>query len=89
MPNKTWTLEVDLIPSEDGEYNLGNASKKWNVNGYLVNEASAKQVDTAITSGSTSTKLPTTAAVVDYVDDATEAITNEYIDNLVNSIYGS
>lgn len=37
---------------------------------YTLGDACEKGVDTAITSGSTSTNLPTTAAVADYVDSA-------------------
>lgn len=44
-------------------------------NGYTLAAASAKGVDTSITAGTSSTNLPTTVAVVDYVDDAiSEAI---------------
>ena len=39
-------------------------------NGYTLGAACAKGVDTSISSGSTSTSLPTTAAVADYVDNA-------------------
>lgn len=39
-------------------------------NGYTLAAASAKGVDTSIASGSTSTNLPTTAAVASYVDSA-------------------
>lgn len=39
-------------------------------NGYTLGAACAKSVDTSISSGSTSTSLPTTAAVADYVDNA-------------------
>ena len=40
-----------------------------------VHEACEKDVDTSITSGSTSTNLPTTAAVADYVDNAVSTAT--------------
>lgn len=33
MPNKSWNLSVDLIPSADGEYNLGDANHRWKING--------------------------------------------------------
>ena len=39
-------------------------------NGYTLATACTKSVDTSISSGSTSTNLPTTAAVADYVDNA-------------------
>lgn len=39
-------------------------------NGYTLAAASAKGVDTSVASGSTSTNLPTTAAIVSYVDSA-------------------
>ena len=42
-------------------------------NGYTLAAASAKGVDTSISSGSTSTNLPTTSAVVSYVGDAIAA----------------
>ena len=67
MPNKTWDMEVDMLPSTTDIYNLGTASKKWLVNGYTLNDACAKAVDTSITDGTTSTNVPTTKAVADYV----------------------
>lgn len=39
-------------------------------NGYTLADAAAKGVDTSVASGSTSTNLPTTAAIVSYVDSA-------------------
>ena len=68
MPNKTWNMEVDMLPSTTGTYNLGNASKKWVINGYELDDACAKGVDSSITAGTTSTNVPTTQAVADYVD---------------------
>ena len=45
-------------------------------NGYTLAAASAKGVDTSITETSTSTNLPTTAAVVTYVNNHTPTIDN-------------
>lgn len=42
---------------------------------YTLGDACEKTVDTSIASGSTSTNLPTTAAVADYVDDAVATAT--------------
>lgn len=44
-------------------------------NGYALQDACEKTVDTSIASGSTSTNLPTTAAVADYVDSAVATAT--------------
>lgn len=45
-------------------------------NGYTLAAAAAKGVDTSITDTSTSTNLPTTAAVVTYVNNHTPTIDN-------------
>ena len=55
MPNKFWNMETDMIPDTTNAYNLGNASKKWVVNGYNLKDACAKDVTdnttpTAVTS---------------------------------------
>lgn len=69
MPNKHWEMEVDVLPKTTNTYNLGDATKKWVVNGYTLNEACSKNVDTTIDEEAESTNLPTTSAVVEYVKD--------------------
>ena len=71
MPNKHWDMETDMIPETTDTYNLGTSQKKWIVNGYELNDACAKEVDTSIEDESESTNLPTTAAVVEFVSDRT------------------
>lgn len=67
MPN-TMTFEVDVLPNTTSTLNLGSSDKKWKVNGVIPGDALAKNVDSSISSDS-STNLPTTAAVVYYVDN--------------------
>lgn len=62
---------------------LGNtavARASANANGTTFGDAAVKSVDTSINSGSTSTNLPTTAAVVNYVAGMTTSITMEDTD---------
>ncbi len=68
MPNKTMDFEVDILPEENGAYNLGTANKKWIVNGYELNDAVEKGVDSSIQAGSSSANLPTSAAVASFVE---------------------
>ena len=68
MPNKTWNMGVDMIPTTDDTYNLGNATKRWKVNGYELADACARDVDTEITFGSASNNVPTTSAVAQYIE---------------------
>lgn len=67
MPNKTWDMGVDVIPSTTGNFNLGTAQKKWVVNGYTLDDACAKKVDSSLTDSTTSTNVPSSSAVVNYV----------------------
>lgn len=48
----------------------GNLSVSGTINGYKLAESARRGVDTAISSGSTSTNIPTTKAIVDYVNSA-------------------
>lgn len=48
----------------------GNLSVSGTINGYKLAESARRGVDTTITSGSTSTNIPTTKAIVDYVNSA-------------------
>ena len=68
MPNKSWEMRVDMIPKTNNTFNLGDSTHKWNVNGYSLGDACAKGVDTSIADESTSTNVPTTGAVVSYVE---------------------
>ena len=67
MSNKTWNMSVDMLPSTTDTYNIGNASKKWVVNGYSLGDACEKSVDSSLTDETTSTDVPTSSAVVSYV----------------------
>lgn len=67
MPNKTWDMGVDVIPSTTDTYNLGTAQKKWVVNGYTLGDACGKGVDSSLSDSTTSTAVPTSSAVVSYV----------------------
>jgi len=68
MPNKAITFKMDVLPNTGSTYNLGDSTKKWLVNGYVVNEASAKEVDSSISAASTSANLPTSQAVAAFVE---------------------
>ena len=48
----------------------GNLTVSGNINGYKLAAASAKNVDSSLSSGTTSTNIPTSKAVVDYVASA-------------------
>lgn len=48
----------------------GNLSVSGTINGYKLAESARRGVDTAISKGSTSTNIPTTKAIVDYVNSA-------------------
>ena len=83
MPNKMHNYKVDLLPDATATYNLGSSSKKWLINGVTPGDAMAKGVDTSISQGSTSTNLPTTAAVVAFISSGgIDIITNSEIDAL-------
>lgn len=73
MPNKTWNMEVDMIPPTTNTHNLGTAEKKWKLNGSTVGDAVSKNVDTSITSTS-SQNVPTTQAIVNWVENRTPDI---------------
>lgn len=77
MPNNHMDFEVDLLPVADATYNLGDSTHKWIVNGHTIGEAAEKGVDSSISSGSTSTNVPTTGAVVSFVSSALGA--NDYV----------
>lgn len=51
----------------------GNLSVSGTINGYKLAESARRGVDTAIASGSTSTNIPTTKAIVDYVNSKISA----------------
>ena len=67
MSNKSWEMDVDINPSTTGSYNLGSASKKWVVNGYTLDDACEKSIDSSLTDETTSTNVPSSVAVVNYV----------------------
>ena len=67
MSNKVWDMGVDMIPPTTDAYNLGTSQKKWVVNGYTLKDACAKGVDSSLTDETTSTDVPTSSAVVSYV----------------------
>ena len=63
---------VNILPSSNNTYTLGNSNKKWNayinqLNGKAIGTASEKNYDTQILEGSTSTNLPTSQAVANFV----------------------
>ena len=60
--------------SSSGTISVNTNGTSANVKVKNINNAAYKDVDTSISSGSTSTKLPTTAAVASYVDAAIEAM---------------
>ena len=86
MPNKTWNLGVDLLPSTGGAFNLGNASKKWVINGYSLGAACEKGITdntTETAASSTDTNLVTGRTVYYALQHAAPAsITNSEIDAL-------
>ena len=100
MSDKTMTFEVDLVPNTTETLNLGSSSKKWKINGVTPGSALEKNVDSSISSAS-STNLPTSAAVASYVADAKEikeytdyssfpltgAAGNIYVDKTTNNMY--
>ena len=70
MPdNKSLTFEVDILPDTTATYNLGNASKQWKLNGKTPGDAIEKDVDSSIADASTSSNLPTSAAVASFVEN--------------------
>ena len=66
---KKWDLDIDMLPSQDNTYDLGSSTKRWKVNGRTLGDASEKGVDTSITMDSTSTNVPTTKAVADFLKE--------------------
>lgn len=48
MPNKTMTMQVDLIPAADGTYKLGDATHKWVINGETISAISNSDIDDII-----------------------------------------
>ena len=60
--------------SSSGTISVNTNGTSANVKVKNINNAAYKDVDTSISSGSTSEKLPTTAAVASYVDAAIEAM---------------
>lgn len=67
MPNNKWDMGVDIIPETTNAFALGNSTKKWIVNGYNLGDACEKGVDSSISEGSTSTNVPTSQAVANFV----------------------
>ncbi len=68
---------------------------KWNgdidagkINGKTLGEASEKGVDTSLTSGSSSTNVPTSAAIATYVDGQVSDL-EDYIDQSIEDAIGS
>ena len=59
-----WNLGVDILPTDNNK-KLGDANSKFIVNGYNLNDACAKGVDTTV--DASSANLPTSAAVANYV----------------------
>ena len=74
MPNKTWNMGVDLIPSTTATYNIGNSTKKWIINGYTLGDACEKGIDSSITDSTTSTAIPTSQAVASYVAEKSVSV---------------
>lgn len=68
MPNKTINFELDILPASDGSFYLGNAEKKWIINGRELSDASEREVDSSISDGSDSQGLPTSEAVAAFVE---------------------
>ena len=60
-----WNMDVDVIPAQDNTYDLGSSTKRWRINGKELGEAAEKSVDTSISTGSTSSNVPTSKAVAD------------------------
>lgn len=60
---------TNVLPSENGSLNLGDASNKWKINGKTTGDAIEKDVDSSISDGSTSNNLPTSAAVASFVEN--------------------
>ena len=75
MPNKQWEMGVDMIPNTTNTFNLGTSQKKWIFNGYQLGDACAKGVDTSISDSTTSTDVPTTLAVKNFVDSKATTVT--------------
>ena len=67
MPSNM-TFGVNLNPKEDNTYSLGNATHKWKINDIVLGDSISKNIDTAIIDGSTSVNLPTSAAVVSFIE---------------------
>ena len=86
MMNKTITFKTDILPYSDEDYSIGNESLRWKVNGYVISEAAKKQVDESIESPSSN--LPTTAAVMEYIDqkfkEMESALTHQLEEKLNN-----
>ena len=81
MSEKTFTFEVDVLPNTSSTLNLGTSTKKWKINGVTPGDAMEKSVDSSISSGSTSTGLPTSQAVVNYVEGEKDVLQyNDYSD---------
>lgn len=48
MPNKTWNMQVDLIPAADDTYKLGDSTHKWIINGETISAISNEDIDDII-----------------------------------------
>ncbi len=80
----TVTSTTYVVPSIKVDPSSGNLITTT-INGYALGAACAKNVDTSITAGSTSTNLPTTAAIVSYISSQIPSmtpITNAQIDEI-------
>ncbi len=86
MPNKVWNMNTDLLPGTNNGFNLGNASKKWVVNGYSLGDACAHGVtdNTSSTAASSSDENLITGRSLYYAleNAGVAAITNAQIDAL-------
>lgn len=64
-----WNLGVDVLPVGNNEQRLGDAEHQFIVNGRTLGDASEKNVDTNIGITSTSTNVPTSAAVAGFINN--------------------
>lgn len=85
--NKTVTLKTDVLPYSDKDYSLGNQSLKWKVNDYVVSAAAEKEVDDSIEGPSSN--LPTTSAVMSYVESVFSGINMSKVLNLIANVEDS
>ena len=50
MPNKTKTFRTDILPYSSGDFNLGDSTHQWKVNGLTIADAAEKSVTDNTTS---------------------------------------